>query len=151
MCFQLNERCLRAFLCLFFPQSVEITDIIGCKRDSLSTSVFFLFLTEPGPWHVPVYPRWGEGNEIQKCCWCVSLLSTGFLGFDASQVVEGILRCPLRVEMGDVNIVIWPNCVATCFGCSLVRQPRWQQTSFDVRVKRFGGILERLHAVLRYD
>lgn len=83
----------------------------------------FLFHTEPGPWHAPVHPRCGEGNESQKCCWCVSLLSTGFLGFDASQVVEGILRCPLRVEMGEVNIVIWPDCVATCFGCGLVRQP----------------------------
>ncbi len=53
----------------------------------------------------------------------VALLSTVFLGFDASQVMEGLLRCPLRVERGEVNIVIWPDCVASCFGCGLVCSP----------------------------
>lgn len=136
---------------LFLLASIcgQITDIIGCKRDSLSTSIFTSF-TLSRAWHVPVHPCCGEGNESQKCCWCV-LQSAGFLGFDASQVVEGILRCPLRVEMGEVNIVIWPDCVAACFGCGLVRQPCCLHTSFDVGFKRFGEILERLHGVLRWD
>lgn len=111
----------------------------------------FLFHTEPKPWHVPVQRSCCERNESQKSCWCVSLLSTGFLGFDASQVVWRILRCPLRIEMGEVNIIIWPDWVATCFGCVLVWQSCRQQMAFDVRVKRIGGILERLHAVLRWD
>lgn len=81
----------------------------------------------------------------------VALLSAVFLRFDASQVVEGILRCPLRVEEGEVNIVIRADCVASCLGCGLVCWPCWQQMAFDVEVKRFGGILKRLHAVLRWD
>lgn len=107
--------------------------------------------TEPRPWHVPLHCSCSKINESQKSCWCVSLLSTGFLGFDASQVVERILRWPLRIEMGEVNIVIWPDWVATCFGCGLLWQSWRQQMAFDVRVKRFGGISERLRAVLRWD
>lgn len=138
MCFQLNEWCLMAFPCLFPPQSVDkLRALLAAER----TPCLFVFHADPRLWHVPVLPRCGEGNESQKCCWCF-FLSAGFVGFDASQVVEGILRCPLKKEIGEARFVIWPPvCVATCFGCGLARLPCWQQMAFDVRFKRFGGIL----------
>ena len=45
----LNEWCLRAFLRLHSSQCGQITDIMSCKRDSLSTSVSFSFTLSRGP------------------------------------------------------------------------------------------------------
>lgn len=67
------------------------------------------------------------------------------------EVARRVLRWPLGKEMEQVKIIILPDCVATCFGCGPVRTRRSQRMSFDVRVKRFGGILGRRHAALRWD
>lgn len=154
MSFQLNEWLLKARLCLFSPPRSE--DKLQAYRLRKRLVVYLaelLFRTEPGPWQVPVQPplwrrKW-KPKIVLMCLpakhWVPGLWCQPGGGGDIKVPFKG------REKRGELNFVIWPVCVATCFGCGLVQPPCWQQMAFDVRVKRFGGILERLHAVLRWD